>query len=204
MNRLVIATRNSKKAREIRDILKDIDIQILTLNDFPHIDRIREDGSTFVENTLHKARTVFEKTKLPALGDDSGLEVYYMNLRPGVFSARYAGGNTSQEINNKKLLDELRGVPERRRGARFRCVLAFVAAGAENVVEGTCTGKIVLSPRGSKGFGYDPLFVPSGYPQTFGELEPEIKNGISHRAKALEQIRPVLREFFTKLGEAPA
>ena len=198
MNRLIVATRNSNKAREIKEILNDIDVQIQTLNDFPHIGEIPEEGLTFEENALRKARTFFEKIKLPALADDSGLEVFYLNMQPGVLSARYSGANASDEGNNKKVLDELQGVPDRRRRARFRCVLAFVADGVERVIEGSCLGKIVFEPRGSNGFGYDPLFLPLGFTQTLGELAAEVKNVISHRARAMEQMRPVLRDYFKK------
>ncbi len=198
MNRLVVATRNSNKAKEIREILRDVDVQIQTLNDFPHIGEIREEGATFEENALQKARAVFKLIGLPALADDSGLEIFYLNMRPGVFSARYSGAGASDESNNTKVLEELLGVPERRRRARFRCVLAFVADEAERVVEGSCLGKIVFEPRGSREFGYDPLFLPTGYTQTFGELASEVKNTISHRARALEQMRAVLRDYFKK------
>ncbi|MEE9224824.1 MAG: XTP/dITP diphosphatase [Bacteroidota bacterium] len=198
MNRLVLATRNSNKAREIKEILKRTDVQIQTVNDFPYIGEIREEGATFEENALLKARTVFEKTKFPALADDSGFEVFYLNMRPGIFSARYSGANHSDESNNRKILEELQGVPDRRRRARFRCVMAFVAHGVERVVEGSCSGKIVVEPRGSNGFGYDPLFLPMGYTQTFAELAPDVKNTISHRARALEQILPILRDYFQK------
>ncbi len=198
MNRLIVATRNSNKAREIKELLKDIDVHIQTLNDLPHIGEIQETGSTFEENALLKARAVFEKTGLPALADDSGLEVFYLHMRPGVLSARYSGLNATYERNNKKILEEILGVPDRRRGARFRCVLAFVANRVERVVEGKCSGKIVRQPRGSNGFGYDPLFLPVGHTQTFAELPPDSKNEISHRAKALDLIRPVLREYFKK------
>lgn len=198
MNRLVVATRNSNKAKEIREILKDVDVQIQTLNDFPHIGEIHEEGRTFEENALLKARTVFEQTKLPALADDSGLEVFYLNMRPGVLSARYAGASASDEDNNRKLLEELQGVPDRRRRARYRCVLAFVAEAAQRVVEGSCLGKIAFEPHGSNGFGYDPLFIPTGHNQTFAELASEVKNTVSHRASALHHIRPVFLDYFRR------
>jgi XTP/dITP diphosphohydrolase len=193
MRELVLATRNEDKIREIKSILKDSGLEILTLNDFPGVPHLTEDGKTFNQNSQRKARLVHEKTKLPSLADDSGLEVFYLNMRPGVFSARYAGEGASDEKNNAKLLAEMRGVPARRRRAQFRAVLTLVADDFEEVTEGICEGVLAEVPRGTNGFGYDPIFIPHGFTRTYAELTAEEKNSISHRAKALEKMKEVLK-----------
>ena len=196
MKRLVLGTRNLHKVREIKAILQDLNLEFLTTADFPAIPQLVEDGATLEENALKKARIVFQATKLPSLADDSGLEVFYLAKRPGVLSARYAGPEAIYEANNKKLLMELKGVPPRRRNAQFRCVIALVTDRGERVVEGITQGKITEESRGSNGFGYDPIFQPDGYEQTYAELPSEVKNKISHRAKALENVKLYLREYF--------
>lgn len=192
MKQLVLATRNKHKIEEIKTLTRDLGIDILTLNDFPNISHLIEDGSTFQENALKKARQVFQHTKLPSLADDSGLEVFFINKRPGVWSARYSGEGATDERNNDKLLKEMRGVTPRRRTAQFVAVLALIGNGFEEITEGVCPGKLAESPRGTNGFGYDPIFIPSGYTQTYAELTAEEKNIISHRAKAMEKMRGVL------------
>lgn len=194
MKELVLATRNRFKIEEIRTILKDLHLEILTLEDFPGIPLLKEDGSTFRENALQKARAVHESTKLAALADDSGLEVFYLLGRPGVRSARYAGDGATDESNNDKLLNEMRGVPPRRRKAQFHAVIAFVGEGYQETTEGICEGKLGESGRGTNGFGYDPLFIPEGSDRTYAELTSEEKNRISHRAKALEKMKAVLEK----------
>jgi len=196
MKRLVLATSNPHKTEEIKDILKDLGLDILTTVDFPTTPPLVEDGNTLEENALKKAREVFEVTQLPSLADDSGLEVFYLGKRPGVFSARYAGSHATYEDNNKLLLSQLKGLPPRRRNAQFRCVIAFVTEKGEHVIEGVTEGSIIESPRGFSGFGYDPIFKPKGFDQTYAEMSPELKNKISHRAKALGRVRPVLLDFF--------
>ncbi len=182
--------------REITEILTNLPIQIQSLLDYPTVPDINEDGKTLEENALKKARTAFEHTMLPSLADDSGLEVIHLNMEPGVRSARYAGENATYGDNNRKLLLALRDATEEQRRAQFRCVIAFVASGVEKVVEGVCPGKVTDQPRGNGGFGYDPLFIPDGFQQTFAELDPEIKNRISHRGIALEGIKDFLSEYF--------
>jgi XTP/dITP diphosphohydrolase len=196
MKRLVLATRNPHKIEEIKTIVEDLGLEILTAADFPTVPPLHEDGRTLEENALKKARAVFQATKIPSLADDSGLEVFYLTKRPGVLSARYAGPQATYEDNNKKLLDELKGVPPRRRNAQFRCVIAFVTENAEQAVEGVTEGKIIEAPRGSDGFGYDPVFQPKGYAQTYAEMPSRLKNKISHRAKALERVTSLLRGYF--------
>lgn len=194
MKQLVLATRNKHKIEEIKTLTRDLGIEILTLNDFPYIPHLLENGSTFQENALGKARQVFQHMKLPSLADDSGLEVFFINKRPGVWSARYSGESATDERNNDKLLNEMRGVAPRRRAAQFVAVLALVGNGFEELTEGVCPGKLAESPRGTNGFGYDPIFIPTGYTRTYAELTAEEKNAISHRSKAMEKMRDVLRK----------
>lgn len=194
MKKLVLATRNKHKIEELKTLLSGLDFDIVTLNEFPNIPPLVEDGSTFQENALKKARTVFQHIKLPALADDSGLEIFFLNGRPGVRSARYAGENATDEQNNQKLLREMRGVAPRRRRAQFRAVLALVGPGYEEIAEGTCTGQLAEEPRGTNGFGYDPIFVPDGFARTYAELISEEKNKISHRAKAAEAGKEMIRK----------
>ena len=196
MRQLVLATHNLNKAREIEALLRDLPTKLVRLDQFPHVGKIEEDQDTLEENALKKAREVFKLTTLPSLADDSGLEVYFLNGEPGVHSSRYAGPRASDEENCKKLLAQLQGVPPRRRAARFGCVLALVGPDMEEVAEGICRGIIVESPRGKGGFGYDPIFQPEGYKQTFAEMPVDLKNSLSHRAKAVEKLRPVLSSYF--------
>ena len=192
MSKLVLATRNKHKIEEIKTILGDLRLEILTLNDFPYCPELPEDGQTLEENSLMKAVTVHRFTALPSLADDSGLEVFYLRGRPGVRSARYAGENATDEENNEKLLKGMRGVAPRRRSAQFRAVMTLVGEGFQETTEGVCRGRLAESPRGTNGFGYDPIFLPEGFVRTYAELSSEEKNKISHRAKALEKMREVL------------
>jgi XTP/dITP diphosphohydrolase len=193
MNKIVLATRNAHKILEIKTILHDLPLEILTLNDVSGVPELREDGETFQDNSLQKAHTVHQYTNLPALADDSGLEVFYLLGRPGVISARYAGPEATDEKNNNKLLGQMRGVPARRRKAQFRAVLTLVDGERVDVTEGICPGKLAELPRGTNGFGYDPIFLPDGYSRTYAELTAEEKNLISHRARALAAMRTVLQ-----------
>jgi len=204
-NRLVLASRNPKKRIELEALLSGLPVTVLTLDDFPEVPDPVEDGRTFMENAEKKALFVAGRTGLPALADDSGLEVDALDGAPGVHSARYAGVNnrgTRDAANNRKLLEALRSVPAEQRTARFRCCVALAApgrsAGAVIVgrAEGAVEGVILEEPRGKSGFGYDPLFYhpPSGC--TFAELPADVKNRVSHRAQALAEIRPVLFRFF--------
>lgn len=193
MNRIVLASRNNHKILEIKTILQDLPYEFLTLNDFPDVPALREDGATFQDNSLQKAEAVHRLTKLPALADDSGLEVFYLNGRPGVISARYAGAEASDEKNNEKLLGEMRGVAPRRRRAQFRAVLTLLDDKGREVTEGICPGKLGESPRGTNGFGYDPIFIPDRFSRTYAELTAEEKNKISHRARALAGMREILQ-----------
>jgi non-canonical purine NTP pyrophosphatase (RdgB/HAM1 family) len=200
MHTMILATRNAGKLEEIRSLLSFLPIDLISLEDIPGIPDIIENGSTFEENAFIKARFVFQSTNIPALADDSGLEVFALDKRPGIYSARYAGENVSYEANNKKLLTELDGVPTSLRHAQFRCAAAFVAPAVEHLVHGICRGVIVESPRGVNGFGYDPLFLPEGYDRTFAELPLDIKNSISHRSQAFKSMSLFLKEFLRRIG----
>ncbi len=197
---IVIASRNKKKIEELRRILQGLPIEILSVDDFPHLEEVIEDGNSFEENALKKARYVYQTTGLPALADDSGLEVEALGGKPGVFSARYAGKNATDEENVKKLLIEMKEIPEDKRNARFVCCIAFVSSkGEEKVFWGYAKGKITREPRGKLGFGYDPVFIPEGYKLTFAELLPEEKDRLSHRRKALDKLKKYLVKLASTL-----
>ncbi|HBT20374.1 MAG TPA: non-canonical purine NTP pyrophosphatase [Peptococcaceae bacterium] len=194
MRKLVIASRNKGKISELKELLKEYNFEILSLDDYPEIPEIKETGKSFKENALIKARIAAQETGCLALADDSGLEVDALGGAPGIYSSRFAGPNKDDEANNKKLLELLEGVPFDKRTARFRCVVAAVdPQGIEITTEGVCEGKIGFEPKGSFGFGYDPIFIVDGYGLTMAELKPEIKNRISHRAKAFKKIAAVLK-----------
>ena len=201
MTKLILATRNIHKARELQTLLGDLDVNVLTLNEISTELLLREDGTTFEANAFQKARTVYHHTKLLTLADDSGLEVFYLNGRPGVFSARYAGEGATDEMNNQKLLTEMRAVAPRRRRAQFRSILALVGDGVEEMTEGICIGMLGETPHGTNGFGYDPIFIPTGFTKTYAELTAGEKNLISHRARSLAKMKEVLKvkfHFLTK------
>ncbi|MDD3653660.1 MAG: XTP/dITP diphosphatase, partial [Desulfotomaculaceae bacterium] len=175
--KLVLATNNQGKVREMSKILAAYGIEVLSLRDFPLIGDIEEDGDTFKSNAIKKATVTAELSGLTALADDSGLEVDYLNGAPGVFSARFAGEEKSDQANNKKLLNLLAGVPPEKRTARFQCVIAIARPGGPvYTVQGTCEGMIAGEPRGEGGFGYDPLFYLPEYEKTFAEIDIELKN----------------------------
>jgi XTP/dITP diphosphohydrolase len=194
---IVLATNNKHKAVEFKTLLTDLGVEIFTLDRFPQIGEPVEDAETLEGNAEKKALAVFSVIKLPTLADDSGLEVFYLNKEPGVYSSRYSGPGATYAGNCKKLLQNLRGVPPRRRAARFRCVLHFVAPdGVAFSAEGVCKGVIMESPRGSNGFGYDPIFLPEGCGQTLAEMSPAEKNSLSHRARAVSAMKPALLSYF--------
>lgn len=198
--KIVIASRNVKKTEELRRILEGVEINLLSINDFPELEEVEEDGVTFEENALKKARYVCQKTGLPAISDDSGLEVEALGGKPGVRSARYAGERATDEDNIKKLLKDLEGVPLEKRNARFVCCIALVFPnGQEYIFWGYVKGTITESPRGNYGFGYDPVFIPEGFQKTFAEMEPYEKDKISHRREALNKLKDFLLKFKTPL-----
>jgi len=188
---LVLATRNNGKLREIGTSLNIPSLTYKSLNDFPDLPEIIEDGSSFQENALKKARTVSNSLNLPVLADDSGLTVDYLKGAPGIYSARFAGPRAADSENNKKLLTLLQGVPEEKRMARFVCVLVFYEpSGRWFQTEGVWEGLIAPAPKGDQGFGYDPIFYLPELQKTVAQLPLETKSRISHRAKALEKMRP--------------
>lgn len=188
--RIVLATRNRGKVAEIRALLSDLPVDLLAATDMDGIPEVDEDAPTLEGNAAKKAHVLHACTGLPALADDTGLEVDALGGRPGVHAARYAGEGCTPADNRRLLLRELHG--EANRTARFRCVLAFVAKGEERFFEGVCRGRIPTGEHGAGGFGYDAVFVPEGYAQTFAELSARQKNAISHRAQALERFRAFL------------
>jgi XTP/dITP diphosphohydrolase len=188
--RVVLATGNAGKQRELAALLAPLGIE-LVLQTTLGISSAEETGTTFEANALLKARHAAREAKLPALADDSGLEVDALNGRPGVWSARYAGPDASDEANNAKLLHDLATVPNSRRAARYRCVIAFVRDAddaAPLIAEGEWEGSIGDAPQGTGGFGYDPLFWPQGLGRTAAQMEPAAKNAVSHRGKALAEL----------------
>jgi len=191
--KLVVATKNPGKIQELRALLADKGWEILPMDAFPSMPPVEEDGKTFVENALKKARSVAYFTGLTALADDSGLEVDALGGEPGVHSARFGGEGLRDEERNALLLKRLKGVPPEERGARFRCAMALVTPrGEEYVVEGVCEGFIAQEPKGEGGFGYDPVFYLPSRGKTMAQLTAEEKNSISHRAKALEKMAGIL------------
>ncbi|MGA7159678.1 MAG: RdgB/HAM1 family non-canonical purine NTP pyrophosphatase [Bacteroidota bacterium] len=189
---ILIATNNRYKVEEISSLLAPQQWRVKSLIDFPGVPKTIEDLPTLEGNALKKAHEAFKATGLLSIADDTGLECYYLELKPGVLSARYSGENATYADNNAKLLHALRGVPPRRRNARFRTVIAIVGNNVQKVVEGKLEGIIGESPRGANGFGYDPLFIPRGSKKTYAELTLEEKNKISHRAMAVSQAIEVL------------
>jgi XTP/dITP diphosphohydrolase len=184
---LLVATLNEGKRREIRDLLADLPLRLLSLDDFPAIQPVPETGATFAENASLKAAGYARQTSMLTIADDSGLEVEALDGAPGVFSARYAGEDAADSARTAKLLAELSKVENQRRSARFVSVIAIADSGGSilHLSTGICEGQISFAPRGNYGFGYDPVFLPQGYDSTFAELPPAVKNRLSHRAHAL-------------------
>jgi len=197
MNTLLLGTRNPGKVIEIVSILAESGWSFSSLQEFPNVGEAEENFTTFAENAIAKAQFYASATGLCALTDDSGLEVEALGGAPGVFSARYAGANASDADRRSLLLSELGKTGDTTRGARFVAVVAISKPNGEilNVSEGICNGTITFAPRGTGGFGYDPLFIPDGYTQTFAELPDTIKNQISHRARALLGTRTFLSQL---------
>lgn len=195
MKRLLFATQNEGKMREIRMIMKDMGLEILSMKEAGISAEAEENGATFEENALIKARAAAACTNDPVLADDSGLEVDYLNKEPGVYSARYLGEETSYDIKNADILRRMEGVPEEKRTARFVCAIAAVLPdGKELVAKETVEGIIGYEPSGSHGFGYDPIFYVPRLGKSTAELSEEEKNQISHRGKALRSMREMLKE----------
>ena len=200
---IIVATHNQGKMKEIREILSSETIVLKSLSDILYNDDIVENGESFFQNAVIKAKTLSGIAPSSyILSDDSGLEVDALDGAPGIYSARYAGENAAQSGLINKLINELNGIPEEKRSARFVCVMVVLSPeGKIYSARGECEGKIAFSPRGINGFGYDPVFIPSetGFGPTMAELSPEIKNRISHRAHALTKIRNIIMELAVKL-----
>lgn len=191
--RLVLATGNRGKIREIRDLLSGLSVEVLTRDGFDAWPELEETGDTFEENAAVKAVTLSGWAGIPALADDSGLEVKALGGAPGVMSARYAGMQGDDDANIARLLEEMEGVPADERGARFVCVLVLASTDGRTLeVRETCEGAVTTAPRGELGFGYDPVFLPAGMDRTMAELSLAEKNAISHRGKALRRLREIL------------
>ncbi len=197
---LVLGTRNRKKREEIEEILGDLEIELQDLSRWPDAPEVVEDANTFEGNARKKASETARALNQWVLGEDSGLVVPALHGRPGVYSARYAGKQGDDEANNDKLLAELRPLPETSRAAYYVCTAALAAPQGEiqAVSEGRCHGVIISKRRGTGGFGYDPLFLIQEYHRTFGELSSRVKHALSHRARALAQLRPELRRLLGK------
>lgn len=197
MKEIVVATRNRKKLSELKRLLDGLGIKVLSLSDFDNLPKVREDGKTFRANAKRKALEISSRIDKVVLADDSGLEVPTLGMRPGINSARYAGPSQNDKENIAKLLKKIRGFTGRRRRARFRCVICL-SKGRRiiKVIEGKVEGRIATQPKGSFGFGYDPVFIPSGFDRTFAQLGPKVKDRISHRAIALKEAKEVIRRYF--------
>ncbi|MFZ1080970.1 MAG: RdgB/HAM1 family non-canonical purine NTP pyrophosphatase [Candidatus Kryptoniota bacterium] len=193
--KIVLATHNRHKVEEIKEILSDLPIELLSLHNFPEIGEIMEDGTTLEENAKKKARTVYQQTNLLSLSDDTGLEVDALGGRPGVYSARYSSENATYQQNNEKLLHELKNVSIEKRSAKFRCAISVIGNGIDEIAIGEVRGRILTEARGKNGFGYDPLFVPNGFEKTYAEMDSELKNKLSHRARALQEAKKILRRL---------
>ena len=194
---IVLATKNQGKVREMRDLFGDLPVRILSLAEFPDVEDVEETGSTFRENAELKAREFSRQTGELCLADDSGLEIEALGGEPGIRSARFGGSKTGYDIKNAMLLRMIAETGSEMRSARFVCAMALAGPNAEVIqtVEGVCNGKIAHAARGSNGFGYDPIFIPDGYDETFGELSDDVKRRISHRARAADEIVRYLLDF---------
>ena len=192
---IILATHNRGKMEEMSAILGHLPVELLALDAFPEIGDIPETGNTLKENAFIKAETVHRLTGLPALADDTGLEVDALNGAPGIYSARYAGADATFDDNCQKMLKELHGIPIEKRTARFRTVIAFVNGGEKEWVEGVAEGRIIEHKRGIGGFGYDPIFYYPPLRKTFAELDSVEKNSISHRGKALRNFCGILEKW---------
>jgi XTP/dITP diphosphohydrolase len=192
---LILATRNTKKLAELQRILEasGVDVSVTDLNEYPDMPEVAETGATFTENALLKAHAAVAHTGRPAVAEDSGLCIDALNGMPGVLSARWAGRHGDDRANLRLVLGQLADVPAARRAGHFACVAALVLpSGEEHVTEGTVSGRITDAPRGTNGFGYDPIFLPAGSELTTAEMSPEAKDAISHRGRALRALAPII------------
>ena len=198
MKRIVLATKNKGKIKEMRELLAPMNIEVLSLADFLPVDDAEENGATFAENAMLKARYYFAHTGTLCLADDSGLEVDALGGRPGVYSARYSGEDATDAANNAKVLREMEGIEKDKRTARFRCAMALVGEGIELTTDGTCDGALLTEERGQGGFGYDPIFYVPKFDRTLAEMSSEEKNSISHRGAAVRKMADLIAEMMAK------
>ncbi len=194
MSQLIFATKNRGKVKEVINIFSDTEFKITSLTDLDVILDIEENENTFEGNAKKKAREIFNHYKIPVIADDSGIEVEQLNGNPGIFSARYARVNATDEENNQKLLNELKKFPEPH-PAKYICCAVFFDDGNYIVEYGEIKGRITMNAKGSYGFGYDPLFIPEGYNQTMAEILPDIKDKISHRGQAFNKLKMKMNIF---------
>lgn len=194
--KLIVATRNQHKLKEIKVLLRGVPVKVISLADFKNVPAVKEDRKTLEANAKKKAAVVSRALKAFVVADDSGLEVKALKGAPGVYSARFSGRKATYASNNEKLLNLLKDVPLGGRQARFRCVIAIADRGRTiGLAEGRCDGKITFRPMGRLGFGYDPVFIPTGYKKTFAQLGLNKKNRISHRSRALTQAKAIIKRY---------
>ncbi len=196
--KILLATKNKGKIREMNRLFADLEIEFVGVDTVDNPPDVVEDGTTYHENALKKAMTYYNLSGLPTLAEDSGLEVEALQGAPGVYSARYAGEQATDAENNKKLLKALENVPDEKRQARFVSVLCLVLDGKPYFFEGEVKGRILKEPEGTSGFGYDPIFCPQGFDHSFAVLGEEVKNRISHRARAIERLKEFLEKRLGK------
>ena len=193
MNKIIFATTNTGKIKEIKEILADFDVEVFSMEEMNINTDVEENGTTFEENSLIKARAISKLTGLPALADDSGLEVDYLNGEPGIYSARYLGRDTDYDYKNNYIIDKLKDAKDNERSARFVCVISLVLPdGREFIKKGVMEGRIGYEIKGENGFGYDPIFYLPEYGKTSAEISGEEKNKISHRGKALRAMKELI------------
>ena len=196
--KIIFATGNENKLREIRQITENMGIEIVSMKDAGYYTEVEETGTTFEENAYLKASAIAKKCNLPTLADDSGLEIDYLNKEPGIYSSRFMGEDTPHSVKNAELLRRMEGVPDEKRTARFVCAICFVRPdGSSETVRATMEGRVAYKSAGKNGFGYDPIFFLPERGCTSAELSPEEKNEISHRGKALRMMRDILEKEIT-------
>ncbi len=199
MAELLVATRNAKKLKEIKELLKGLPLKVTSLDDYRDMPDIEEDGKTFAQNAIKKAATISLYTGKLVMGEDSGLQVKALKNAPGVYSARFSGPCATDKKNNIKLLKALKNVPFKKRQARYCCSVALTdKKRIVGIVSGSCSGIIALRAKGKNGFGYDPLFFIPRFQKTFGELDPSVKAKMSHRARALKKFRQLIERYLPR------
>lgn len=193
-NSLILASHNPNKLKEFHQLVRGMNIQIISLAELQFVDEIIEDGATIEANAMIKASTIYNRFKKPVIGEDTGLEVYALNMKPGVHTAIFGGPHKNASDNIAQLLHQLSGIVDRR--ARFKTCIAYMDKNKAWTVEGIIEGRIAVQPKGDGGFGYDPVFIPEGYNSTFAELPIEVKNSMSHRGRALRNCLARLEQMF--------